>query len=79
MLTLVLYAHISGQYEGHLRLVDDSGSTGRSFGRLEVFLNGQWGTVCYDGFGSEEATVACGQLGYSSNSRVSIYAAAPLG
>ena len=58
---------MSGQYQGHLRLVDNSGSTGGYRGRLEVFLSGEWGTVCDKGFGSADASVACKQLGYSSS------------
>ena len=39
-------------------------------GRLEIFLLGEWGTVCDDGFGSLEGDLACIQLGYRSASRV---------
>lgn len=35
-------------------------------GRLEVFRNGVWGTVCDDGFGEEGAQVACKHLGFES-------------
>ncbi len=37
-----------------------------STGRLEIYCNGQWGTVCIDGFGDEEAATVCQQLGYSN-------------
>jgi hypothetical protein len=38
-------------------------SEGQVQGRLEVFHDGQWGTVCDDGFGWADAQVACRQLG----------------
>ncbi len=56
----------TGQSSGDLRLVDNSGLTGGSSGRLEVYYSEQWGTVCDDRFDSIDAGVACRQLGFST-------------
>ena len=52
---------------GEMRLI--GGSVDKN-GRVEVCLNGVWGTVCADGWGISDAFVACKQLGMGEGSKL---------
>uniref|UniRef100_G3T023 Neurotrypsin n=1 Tax=Loxodonta africana TaxID=9785 RepID=G3T023_LOXAF len=49
-----------------IRLMDGEN---KKEGRVEVFINGQWGTICDDGWTDKDATVICRQLGYKGPAR----------
>lgn len=56
---------VSMQNYGDLRLVQgDVTSESFSAGRLEIFINSTWGSICADSFDIAAADVACRQLGY---------------
>nr|XP_046245804.1 HHIP-like protein 1 [Scatophagus argus] len=49
---------------GSVRLVSSDGLSDR--GRVEIFIRGQWGTVCDDLFTTKAGTVVCRQLGFNT-------------
>ena len=51
---------------GDLRLVQRTVTDSKfSSGRLEIYINGWWGTICDDHFDQTDANVACKLLGFS--------------
>lgn len=62
LLALVQAQSESQQPKIQLRLAGDKHK--HYEGRLEVFYNNEWGTVCDDDFSIEAAHVACRELGF---------------
>ena len=51
---------------GDVQLVD---GRGEYMGNVQVCVNGTWGYVCDNNWGTNDATVVCRQLGYSTTSK----------
>ena len=58
-----MHCTTGAQQNGDIRLEGDT----LTRGRLEIYLEGRWGTICYNSFSSQRgvAQAACRQLGYN--------------
>ena len=68
LLLISLWGHLVGaQSNGDLRLIERSTHKIDGYGRLEIYLDGEWGTFCVNGFDSFAGDIACRQLGYTDS------------
>ena len=69
LLLVMLWGQMVGaQSNGDLRLIEGSVDKIDGFGRLEIYLDGEWGTFCAKGkFDSIAGDIACQQLGSSDS------------
>ena len=66
----LIHLIIDSQSNGDVRLANMTADikTDTVTGRIEIYLNERWGTICNAGFTEGAALAACRQLGYSDQS-----------
>ena len=72
--TVLLLTAASTPEDGDVRLVNVNDSTNMT-GRLEIYYDGQWGTVCDDFLDNSTAKVVCRQLGFNPDGAMAVFRA----
>lgn len=65
-LIFIIIDFANGKVDGRLRLSDG----GYNYGRLEIAVDGYWGTVCSAKFHKAAANVACKELGFDESLKI---------
>lgn len=69
LLESLLLPNELGCNNGDIRLRDGYVGGGEKEGRVEMSRNNTWGSLCSDSWDVEDTSVACKQLGYTSESK----------
>ena len=66
----IIIMHTDVALNGDIRLANSLHSWE---GRVEVFISGEWGTVCDDGWNDNDASVVCQQLGFAASGKTFLH------
>ena len=61
--TSIIFYSLALCQDGDIQL---AGGSYNNVGRIDLCVNGTWGTICSNSFDNKDASVVCQQLGYST-------------